>query len=333
MIKMKLHFILILSIIALLSACTPALKKKTDSIPGSAPKSLEVKPIILVEPEPVTKPPDQKNVLILLSSPAKPYQQIADNLAKVLGDYAVQITLSGQLAQNRAVIRDIEASDTKQIVAIGLKALNSVRGIQDKQIIFAQIINYQHLTADNVKGVSALPAPEKLFKDWKILSPGLSKVAVIVGKNLNRYLDRAKKAARAQNIELIVEEVNSDKDFMYRSKNLKSDVDGQWILPDNRVLSGKALKEVMAYGSRRGRQIVVFTPKLLSFGGFFYVTPDLDMVSKGILKRLSDSAGEATIKGENILPIMSHTMGINQNISRQFNLKIPQEYREYINGE
>ena len=184
-----------------------------------------------------------------------------------------------------------------------------------------------------MKGVSSLPSPEKLFKDWKQLSPRLSKVAIIAGKNLDLYLARAKKAAKAHKIELIIELVSSDKGFIYNSKKLKSDVGGQWILPDNQVLSGKALKEVMAYASRRGRELVVFSPKLLPFGGFFYVNADLEAIADGILQRLSESAGSAVVSGDSVLPIMSHTMGINQNIARQFNLTIPLKYRKYINGK
>ena len=132
---------------------------------------------------------------------------------------------------------------------------------------------------------------------------------------------------------MIIELVSSDKGFIYNSKKLKSDVGGQWILPDNQVLSGKALKEVMAYASRRGRELVVFSPKLLPFGGFFYVNADLEAIADGILQRLSESAGSAVVSGDSVLPIMSHTMGINQNIARQFNLTIPLKYRKYINGK
>jgi len=334
MIKINLRLCLIFLIISLFYGCAPVHKKKVKVGPVKVvpvkPVEEEV-PVIKKEPDPVVS--EQQDVLILLSSSSRVYQKLAGYLTQVLGEHAVQITLSGLPAQDMAVIKDIKLSSTKQIVAVGLKAINAVKNFKDKQVVYTQIINHKKITADNVKGVSSLPSPEKLFKDWKMLSPGLKKVAIVTGKDLDLYLKRAKKAARTQGIELIIEQVDSDKGFIYRSKKLKTDVGGQWILPDNRVLSAKALKEVMAFSSRRGRQIVVFSPKLLSFGGFFYVTPDLQAIANGVLQRLSESAGKATITGESVLPVLNHSMGINQNIARQFNLAIPQKYRKYINGK
>lgn len=328
MININLRISFLFPVFFLLFACTPPVKKKPEI----------VVPVVVVEPvveKPIIIPvqPEQQDVLILLSGSAKSYQQLGGYLTKSLGEHAVQITLSGLPAQDSAVVEDIKASGTVQIVAVGLKAVNAVKGFSDKQIIYTHVISHKNISADNVKGVSSLPAPEKLFKDWKKLSPSLTKVSIIAGSGLDMYLSRAKKAARAQGIELIVEQVNSDKGFIYKSKKLKSDVGGQWILPDNRILSGKALKEVMAFASRRGRQIVVFSPKLLSFGGFFYVSPDQEAVANAILQRLIDSAGKTVIVGDSVLPVMNHAMGINQNIAKQFNLIIPQEYRKYINGK
>ena len=330
MIKMKLHFILLLMVVAMLSACTPVVKEKPVALPVPVVKAPVVP--VEVEPELVVK---EQDILILLSGSTKPYQLIADYIAKDLGEHAIQFTLSGQSAQDKALIKDIKAANTSQVVAIGLKAANLVKGLKDKQVIITQVVNYNEngLITDNAKGVSALPSPEKLFKDWKALSPGLSRVAIVAGKNLSAYLRRAKKAAKSQGIDLQIELVKTDKEFLYRSKKLKSVVEGQWILPDNRVLSGKSLKEVMAYGSRRGRQIVVFSPSLLSFGGFFYVQPDEKAIADAVLMRLADSAGKDSIPGQNIMPVLTHKMGINQNIARQFNLTIPQKYRKHINGE
>ena len=322
-------------LLLLLSACG---QQKVKPSPPVQP----VKPVVVEQPQVIPPAPPKKaevkpppEVLILLSSPAKAYQQVSRYLSTALAGHTTEIILSGQPAQDSAMIRDIRASDTRQIVAIGLKAARSVKSITNKQIIFAQVTNYRdyNLVSGNMKGVSALPSPEKLFKDWKALAPSLSRVAVVVGKNLDPYLDRARKAARAWGIELIVRQVATDKEFIYRSKHLKPDIEGQWIIPDNRVLSGKALKEVMAYGSRRGRQIVVFTPRLLSFGGFFYVQPDAEAIARVILQRLSAAESKRNIPGKAVQPVMTHIMGINQNIARQLNLEIPPNYRKYINAE
>jgi len=331
MLKTKRLILILIFVFLSLTACTPPVKeiKKVEVKP--APK-IVVQPIEVKAPKPDVDAPVQQDVLILLSSSAKIYQKIAEHLMGALGERAVQIILSGLPAQDRAMMEDIKASSTQQIVAVGLKAALAAKNFEDKKIIYTQVMTHEKFQAENIKGVSSLPSPEKLFSDWKKLSPKLSKVAIISGDNLEGYLKRAKVAAKKNGIKLVVELVKSDKGFIYKSKKFKPDVGGQWILPDNRILSGKALKEVMAYSSRRGRQIVVFSPKLLSFGGFFYVSPNLEMIAAGVLQRLSDSAGKKFIPGMSVLPIMDHTMGINQNIARQLNLTIPNAYRKYIHA-
>lgn len=327
--KLKLNIILTFLVLFLLSACTPPVTKPIVQKPVVVKK-----PVIKEVPVPQKIEVKQQRVVLLLSSDAKPYVRLADEISQSLGEFATRITLTGKRVQDKSIISEVVASEANQIVAIGVVAANALKGIKNKQVIFTHVVNYSdnELITDTSKGVSALPSPEQLFKDWRVLSPKLSKVAIISGKNLDVYLKRVKKAAKAEGIQLHLEQVKTDKEFIYKSKSLKS-VDGQWILPDNRVLSAKALKEVMAYGSRRGRQIVVFSPKLLSFGGFFYVQPDEVEMAKVVLKRLSESVGKITIPGDGVLPVMSHTIGINQIIARQFNLNIPEEYRNNINGE
>lgn len=330
--SMKYHIALVLSMMLLLQACAPVPEKQPEIVVVKQ-KVIENEPVKHI-PIPVVEEVPPQIVLVVLSRPAKPYQKLADQIISAIGKNATQVTLTGKLVQDKSILKGVKESNATQIVAIGLQAANALKDIENKQVVFTHVVNYNdnQLVSDSSKGVSALPSPEKLFKDWRELSPKLSKVAVISGKNLDRYLKRARKAADAQGIELHLEQVSTDKEFIYKSKSLKR-IGGQWILPDNRVLSAKALKEVMAYGSRRGRQIVVFSPKLLSFGGFFYVQPDEIEMARVVVQRLSDAAGKATIPGDAVLPVMSHTMGINRNIAQQFNLKIPEKYRKNINGE
>lgn len=331
--KIKFYVALVLSVFVLLQGCAPAAKKESK-VANIKKEVVEKPPAPVVETKKIVEKSEQQHVLILLSSSAGPYKRLANEIRRSIGEYATQVILTGKYAHDKSIINEVKSSKATQIVAIGLLAAKAVKAIENKQVIFTHVVNYQDndLVTENSKGVCGLPSPELLFKDWRKLSPKLTTVAIISGKNLDTYLNRVKKAAKAQGIKLRLDQVSTDKEFIYKSKSLKA-VDGQWILPDNRVLSAKALKEVMAYGSRRGRQIVVFSPKLLSFGGFFYVQPDESEMAKVVLQRLSDSAGKTTIPGDGVLPVMSHTMGINQNIARQFNLKIPDKYRKNINGQ
>lgn len=329
---MKLVFLLLVLSTMLLPSCASVKPKP----PAEILKVLSIKPQVSmpVEPEMLHKSSAivAQQVFILLSSDSPSNQKLADILQLALAGHATQLLLTGSRGSDRAKIKEIKSSASSQVVAIGQKALMALQSIADKQVVFSQVINAEDYIKENIKGVSALPSPEKLFFDWKSISPKITKVAVIVGSNLDAYLQRAKQAAARQGINLMIKIVKNDKEFIYASKNLKLDVDGQWIIPDSRVLSGKALKEVMAFGSRRGRQVVVFSPRLLSFGALFYVSPDMHEISNGILLRLKQSRHASAMVVAGVLPIMNHTIGINLNIARQLNLVIPKDYLKYTHG-
>jgi len=331
--KYKLSALAILGL--LLTACAPV-ETKEDFFPETQVEKKvdeKVKKSVDLKKE-ISK--EKQDILILLSSNASSYKLQADAVSGKLNQPARIKILSGQPASDSRVLNDIKGlKEVTHIVALGDKAAKAFKNYTGHRVIFAQVVNYEGagVVSETMKGVSALPSPEKLFRDWKMLSPSLSSVAIVAGKNLDTYLHRAGKAAEAQGIDLIIEQVNTDKEFIYKSKNLSPGIEGQWVLPDNRVLSAKSLKEVMSYASRRGRQLVVFSPKLLSFGGFLYVASDVDSVADSIAQRINDSTDKSTVPGNGILPVMNHTMGINRNIANQLNLNIPQEFQAYVNGQ
>lgn len=315
-----------------LTACEKAVRPKPVVVSKQVPvEPVKVKPPVAEVPE-VRK---KEGVIILLSSDAEAYQQLANRLSRKLGKQAIQMTMNLRPAENRALLDSIRESDKEQVVALGLAAAKLVKDLDDKQVVFAQVINHGEYSfiSDNMKGISALPAPEQVFRDWKAIYPALSSVAIVAGDNLDSFMEQAEKAASEQGIRLEFKQVKTDKEFIYQSKNIPLDIEGQWILPDYRVLSVKALKEVMAYASRRGRQIAVFSPKLLPFGGLFYVDNNEAAVVQAIVKRLEQASTEEHIPGAGIVEVLRHDIEINPKIARQLNLKIPAGYREFVHGE
>jgi hypothetical protein len=329
--------ILVLTSLLFVSGCAvqkeirPDVEKTPEKM---APAPTPVKPEVIVLPD-VTKVPDvaiAPDVAIVLSAKATAYSEIANQLKVDLKEKAEIFTLSGKEHIDTQIIRAIQSSGRQQVVAIGLRAARATSILKGKQIIFAQVFNYRdhHLVTDSMKGVSTLPPPEKLFNDWKQLSPKLSQVVVVSGKSLAGYINRAKIAASKYNIDLLHRVVNNDKEFIYTVKHLPGVIQGHWLLPDNRVLSRKALKEIMSYNSKQGRQTVVFRPKLLSYGGLFYVTPSSTEISRLVLKRLENSIGKEKIPGKDILPLTDYNIGINPRIASQHGLKIPDSLKEFI---
>jgi len=274
----------------------------------------------------------EKPVVMLLSSDSHVYTGVADKLIKLSSRNFKSFHLTGQLQNDTNIIDKIQSDKSDQVVAIGLPAALAAGKFKGKQVVFSQVFNYQDygLVGSWMKGVDVLPSSQKLFEDWKQLEPQLSKVVIITGVNMAPYVEQAKKAANRQEIQLIHYEVSNDKEFLHITKNLNKDIQGHWIIPDNRILSMNVLREALSFNAREGRHTVVFSPSLLSFGGLFYVHATEQEISRQIDRRLLKSAGKKVIPGQDIAPLMSHQMGINETVAKRLGIVIPQALQKYI---
>lgn len=286
-------------------------KKAID--PVSAP--LEVGPV---------KAPVRLNIAILLSSKAQAYTHVADQLMANKRHHFSVFILSNDEADNNVLIDKLRSAAFKNITAIGLPAAKRLTKLENKKIVFTQIFDYQQydLIKENMKGVSVLPSASELFKAWKKISPDLNQVAVITGPDLDEYINTAKQAAEKWGIDLVHMPATMDKEFLYIVKNKISSVQGLWLLPDNRILSSRVLKEIMAFNSRRGKQIVVFNPGLLNFGGLMSVEPSVSDIADAIIKKLENSVDKKGVSGVDIEFVSHNDISINEIIATQLGLDV-----------
>lgn len=270
----------------------------------------------LVEPVPVT------SVAIVSSGKAKSFKQVADRLKLKLGDRAKVFTLKGNSRLDQQLLRRLNKSGRKQVVTIGLRASRWSNQLAGKQVIFCQVFNYRQygLVASNRKGVSAVPPPDQLFRQWKRLSPKLRSVLAITGPLHRTMLRQARYDARRHGIQLKHMVVGSDKEFIYTYKQNAGKYHGLWLLPDNRVLSRKAIRDVMSYSVKHSRQVMVFSPQLLQIGGLVSASAIADDVAQQVYRRLQDGAGEPNIPGPAVTHLTRADFRINRVVATQLGL-------------
>ena len=285
-------------------------------------KSSEQVPLPIATPVDPVKPPLRLTIAILLSSDAQAYAHVANKMMANNRHHFSVFTLSKDEAQNKQLIEKLQSETFKNIAALGLPAAKRLTDFGDKKIVFTQIFDYQQydLVKDNMKGVSILPSASELFKTWKKISPDLKRVAVVTGYGLDAYINAAKQEAEKQGIDLMHKPATMDKEFLYIVKNRIASVQGLWLLPDNRILSSRVLKEVMAFNSRRGRQTVVFNPDLLNFGGLMSVEPSVNGIANAIIKKLEDSVDKDGVSGMDVEFVLQNDISINAIVARQLGL-------------
>ncbi|MFQ6024204.1 MAG: hypothetical protein ACE5NW_15920 [Acidiferrobacterales bacterium] len=320
-------------------------KPTQKAMPKPAPGTKKPKPSLTAKTKSVrqTKPEPQAEaplkptgaqalppVAVLVSNDVPAYTRVSDELAASLKGRAKIYRLNGDPATSGEVVGQIQRSDRGQVVAIGLLAAKAARKLSGKQVIFCQVFNYQDydLITPWMKGVSMVPQLSGLFSVWKALDPGLQRVAVITGKDHEHIVNQARHAAQPYGIGLIHRVVSSDKETLYVFNRLAAEIQGLWLLPDNRVLSRRVIHTMMSYSVKQGKQVSVFHPQLFKVGGLISVKSRDTDVAAQVLARLQRAQGKQNVPGPDVAPLTKTQVQINSVMAKRLGLAIPQQYKQ-----
>ncbi|MEE8387764.1 MAG: hypothetical protein V3R65_04240 [Acidiferrobacterales bacterium] len=267
-------------------------------------------------------PVSDASVAIISSSNARIFTEVADQLKKKLGERTQVYYLTGNVVNDNRIIELLNKSGRKQIVTIGLRASRLSKQLKGKQVVFCQVFNYRQygLVASFRKGVSAVPPPDRLFRKWKQLAPNLKTVLSITGPAHHQMLIKARMDARRYGIRLKHLVVRSDKELVYTYKQNAGKYQGLWLLPDNRVLSRKAIHSVMSFSVKNGIQVMVFSSQLLQIGGLVSVAAVPDDVAEQVYRRLQDGAGRRELPGPAVTHLTRAEFRVNDVVAIQLGL-------------
>ncbi len=291
---------------------------------ASEPSAPPVAPVVQAAPPPPK--PYLPPVSIVVSADIPAYTSVAERLQQSLGERATRYGLDAASAHALA-------QQPGQVVAIGLEAavMSKPLAQQGRAVVFCQVFNYQDddLLSPHSKGVAMLPSYRQTFAIWRELAPSVRRVAVFTGPGLESLLAPAVREAARYGITLVPASVHSDKEFIYSYKQAATYYDGLWLLPDNRVLSRNAIAELMSYSLRNGKQVVVFSDRLLPLGGLFSVASEADEIADKVRERLAAARPSGVIDGPDMVALDRAVIRINPVVARRFGLSIPERLQRY----
>ena len=172
------------------------------------------------------------------------------------------------------MLRLINDAAPGAVVAIGLRAAQSSIAMSDKPVVFSQVFNYRHhgLLQKNSRGVAALPPMDAQVAAWKEIDPTISRLGLIVGEGHQDLLEEAEIAAQSHGIQLVTQVTRSDQETLYFFRRMVRDIDGFWLLPDNRVLSARVLQQMLTEAQRQRVPVSVPSDSMLSLGAMVSMT-------------------------------------------------------------
>lgn len=314
-------FIPAFMVFSLVTACT---REEVRPAPVAPPVVKKVQPRPpakkISKPQPRPLPP----VVILVSETIPAYQRVADELARLLPRRSTVRYLSPE-AESRKQLTLLKSAEYQQFVAIGLSAAKEAKALagREDEFIFCQVFNYQDydLVGPRAKGVAALPGTRAMFATWSEMSPALKSVGVITGPGLEPVIAAASSEAARYGIQLQHRVVKTDKETLFEYKKMAPLIQGLWLLPDNRVLSGRIIKEMMSFSVRNGKQVAVFSDDILRLGGLLSVTTRAEEIAAKVAQRLQEAYKGKGVPGPDLLLLEEGNIQVNAIAARRYNLQ------------
>lgn len=266
-------------------------------------------------------------VAILLSDDTPSLAAVADQIELRLADVEhTTHNLDGHPANTARILAEVESTHPDQLIAVGLLAAQTGRQLRDVPMVFCSVFNYEdhELISASSKGVALLPPFAMQLKAWKELSPDLGRIGVVSGPNKDALIADMRAATEEAGVELLSRTAYSDQEALYVFKRLTPEIQGLWLLPDNRILSPRAVREIMSYAAKHRIQIVVFGSSLLDLGALMAVESRDSDVAKQVIARLAHRTKDGALTGSDVMPLTQMDLQINPEVARHLGLSLPE---------
>ncbi len=273
-----------------LSGCAIFFPDKDVAKPG--PEVVVKAPDLVFEkvqvPQPKPPPkvlPPLPPVAIVLTSRQPAYEDVATELGKHLKNYTI-FDLSDRSQSPVAAFRLINDSDSRAVVAIGLRAAKTSIALAKTPVIFSQVFNHQDhdLLTKSSRGVASLAPLDAQIAAWKRIDPTLARVGAIVGEGHEDLMAEAESAAKRHAIKLHFHTASSDQETLYLFKRMIREIDGFWLFPDNRILSARVLQQMIVQANRQNVPVAVSNESMLSIGAAISVSTVASDIAATIIK-------------------------------------------------
>lgn len=303
------------------------------------PPEQVVEETLVVTPTVPTPPPIVKEVI---KQPVVEPLDVAIIISRDIGNYhelaaEIGITISATggnfrpyylyQQQPAALINTIKEQQHRQVVAIGLKAAKATDSLSDIPVIFCQIYNYQdhQLINEQRKGVTLVPSINKQLSAWKEILPSLTSVGVIIGKGKEHHIDQAEAVASQNGFTLVARTAKSDKELWLEYRRLVQQVDAFWLLPDNRILSKRVLRDMVNYSLKHDTPLLTINGLLLKAGALISAAQINSNVATTVVDRLNAANRHDGIPGEEVSPLDNARIILNTQVQKRYNIMISKE--------
>jgi len=241
----------------------------------------------------------------------------------------VEYDMQGDVARGQKLARKIRDSDATLLLAVGVKAaLVAKQEIVDIPVIFCMALDpaKHDLKAPNMTGIRLEVPIERQFRTMRSVLPSMKRIGVLYDPEKTGHLvEEARLLAKSMGLELVVKQVNTEKEVPPALRALLSQVEALWLVPDSTVLTEDSLKFVLGTALDFNVPVIGFSSELVRSGALVGLSVSYEDVGRqaGLLakKILSDQTQPLTTT----FPPERLRLALNLKTARFLGIVIPPE--------
>ena len=269
---------------------------------------------------PAPKPPPAPRNIVVLFEQAPGYSEVAAEIAAELPQdryRTLLVPIPATSADPADLLNPLVALKPSIAVAVGREAVDLARThLSATPLVFCQVFNYQELFENGSRmwGVSPMPPLALPLRGWAAVNPERRRIGLIVSDAHSTLVAEAE-AAAGDAVEIKHAVSSSDRETLYLFKRLASEVDGFWLVPDNKILSPAVLRDLLDYALAHDVGVLVFNESLLPWGALMSASSTVSDVARSVRAVLDRVAAGATKDLPQITPLAETRLTVNGEVA------------------
>ncbi len=275
-------------------------------------------------------------IVILKSSDLKAYNEAIEGFKASVPSSSMyaEYDMRGDLERGKQLARKIRASDSSLVVAVGLKAALAAKfEIVDIPVLYMMIPDpLKHgLTANNMTGVLLDIPTDHQFKILRAMLPTAHRIGMLYDPNkTTTKLREAEPQAALHDFQLRGFPVENEKELPQQLRDLLSESEVLWLVPDSTVLTDESLRFILESAVSKQIPVMGFSSELTRLGALVSLSVNYAEIGRetGFLaKRILDGGKPFLLKPA---PVQRVRITVNLKTARYLGITSPREIESLI---
>jgi putative ABC transport system substrate-binding protein len=270
---------------------------------------------------------------VVISSDIYVYKQAVQGIKQELAADIREYELHGDEQEGRRIMQAILLWKPDVVLTIGpLATVMANSYLKEIPVVFCMVLNPEQkgLKGGKIGGISMNIEADEQLKLIKRTLPQAKKVGVLYSSASDKTIKAAQRAAKKMKIDLIALRVEERQEVPDKLKELISQMDVFWMLPDNLVIDRESFKFIMLTTLENQIPVLGYSKNIAKAGALFSLAVNSEAVGRQAARLVINIIKKNQPQFDIFFP-EEIEYALNLHIAQTMGLQIPPQVLDSIN--